>query len=279
MDAPFWPGAINRVQRLAPGFTFMAEVYWDMEWQLQQHGFDFTYDKRLYDRLRTGAAQPVREHLLADPEYQNHSARFLENHDEPRAADVFSSDMYRPAALIMYFVPGLRFFHEGQFEGWKVHLSMHLGRRPQERANPEMLGFYESLLKLLRRPEVRQGTFRLWQPHPAWDGNPTWNNLICFTWHDQEGRCLLAAVNYAPTQSQCFVRIDLELLSGQTFRLADLLGKDSYERLGDEMKSRGLYLDMPPWGHQFFEVTPLQKATRPRPMRASRETPSLVHTH
>jgi hypothetical protein len=29
----------------------MAEVYWDMEWTLQQQGFDYCYDKRLYDRL------------------------------------------------------------------------------------------------------------------------------------------------------------------------------------------------------------------------------------
>jgi hypothetical protein len=257
----------------------MAEVYWDMEWQLQQHGFDFTYDKRLYDRLSGGAAQPVREHLMADPEYQNHSARFLENHDEPRAAEVFSPEMYAPAALITYLVPGLRFFHEGQFEGWKTHLSMHLGRRPQEPTNPEIRTFYESLLKWLRRPEVRSGTFHLWQPHAAWDGNPTWNNFICFTWHDEEDRCLLLATNYAPTQSQCYVRIGLDLLSGQSFRLTNLLGTDSYERFGDEMRTRGLYLDMPPWGHQLFEVVPLQKTTRPRPMRAGRETPSLVSTH
>ena len=37
-----------------PGFMFIAEVYWDMEWELQQAGFDYTYDKRLYDRLRAG---------------------------------------------------------------------------------------------------------------------------------------------------------------------------------------------------------------------------------
>ena len=29
----------------------MAEVYWDLEWTLQQQGFNYTYDKRLYDRL------------------------------------------------------------------------------------------------------------------------------------------------------------------------------------------------------------------------------------
>ncbi|MBX9695513.1 MAG: alpha-amylase, partial [Cyanobacteria bacterium] len=82
---PFWANAIGRVKEAHPGFTFMAEVYWDMEWQLQQQGFDYTYDKRLYDRLREGHARSVREHLWADLDYQKSMARFLENHDEPRA--------------------------------------------------------------------------------------------------------------------------------------------------------------------------------------------------
>ena len=67
----------------------MAEVYWDREWTLLQQGFDYAYDKRLYDRLRMGQARPVREHLQAGLDYQNKLARFLENHDEPRAAVTF----------------------------------------------------------------------------------------------------------------------------------------------------------------------------------------------
>ena len=49
---PFWPKATQRVGSAVPDFCFMAEVYWDLEWTLQQQGFDYTYDKRLYDRLR-----------------------------------------------------------------------------------------------------------------------------------------------------------------------------------------------------------------------------------
>ena len=87
---PFWPHAIERVREQVPNFRFMAEVYWDMEWTLQQQGFDYTYDKRLYDRLRDGHARPVREHFRAEPDYQEKMARFVENHDEPRAAAAFS---------------------------------------------------------------------------------------------------------------------------------------------------------------------------------------------
>ena len=77
------------VREQVPGFCFMAEVYWDLEWTLQQQGFDYAYDKRLYDRLRDGHARPVREHFHAGLDYQDRLARFLENHDEPRAAATF----------------------------------------------------------------------------------------------------------------------------------------------------------------------------------------------
>ncbi len=115
----FWPTATQRVRERFPGFIFLAEVYWDMEWTLLQQGFDYAYDKQLYDRLRDRQARPVREHLCAEMDYQNKLARFLENHDEPRAAATFSLEVHQAAAVISFLSPGLRFFHQGQFEGQK----------------------------------------------------------------------------------------------------------------------------------------------------------------
>jgi hypothetical protein len=104
---PFWPGATRQVREQAPGFTFMAEAYWDLEWTLQQQGFDdYTYDKRLYDRLRDGHARPAREHVHADPDYQNKLARFLENHDEPLAAATFAPDVHQGGGS--HYVPVAR---------------------------------------------------------------------------------------------------------------------------------------------------------------------------
>src|SRR4029450_10594071 len=120
-----------------------------------------TYDKRLYDRLRAGLARPVREHLLADPAYQNRSVRFLENHDQPRAAAVFSPEVQRAAAVLTYFVPGLRFFPDGQIDGRRTHVSMHVGRRPVESKNAKLHAFYSRLIEVLARPELHSGEFRL----------------------------------------------------------------------------------------------------------------------
>jgi len=207
---------------------------------------------------------------MADRAFQDRSARFLENHDEPRAAATFSFEMHRPAALLTYLVPGLRFFHEGQTEGWKIRSSMHLGRRPRERVNPQIRAFYELLFKCLRRPEVHDGVFHLWQPRPAWDGNPTWSNFNCFSWHDDGGRCSLAVANYAATQGQCYLPLELDFLSGREMRLSDLVGSAQYVRSGDEMKTRGLYLDLPAWGHHFFAVAPVEEAAGSRNKTAGR---------
>ncbi len=137
-----------------------------MEWTLQQQGFDYTYDKRLYDRLRDGHAQPVREHFLAGLDYQNKLARFLENHDEPRAAAAFGPEVHEAAAVLTFLSPGMRFFHQGQFEGRKLKISPHLCRAPDEPIDQKLRAFYDRLLSILRQSIAREGQWQFWNAHP-----------------------------------------------------------------------------------------------------------------
>jgi hypothetical protein len=256
VDEPFWPEAIAHVRRTRPDFIFMAEAYWDLEWTLQQQGFDYTYDKRLYDRLHLRDAQAVRSHLHADPEFQRRSVRFLENHDEPRAAAAFPPRVHRAAAVIAFLAPGLRFLHEGQRSGRRLRASNHLRRRTPEPVDVEMRAFYTRLLEIMRRPGVRDGDWRLLGVRPAWDGNPTSERFVASSW-ESGGSRLLVAVNYGPTQGQCYVDLRDSGLEGKAWRLVDLLQPDViYERHGADLSRRGLYLDLPAWGHHVFEVTP-----------------------
>jgi hypothetical protein len=252
---PFWLRATQRTRERNPDFRFMAEVYWDMEWTLQQQGFDYTYDKRLYDRLREGHARPVREHLCADMDYQNKMARFLENHDEPRAAATFNSGTHEAAAVITFLSPGLRFFHQGQFEGRKKRISPHLVRGPSEPIDEKLLQFYSALLSVLRQPAVRDGQWQLLQCAAAWDGNWTWDCFLVFAWTGPGGERLLVAVNYAANQSQCLVRLPWTDLAGRTWRLQDLLGDATYDWEGSDLQGRGLYLDVAPWKVSVFSLT------------------------
>lgn len=248
---PFWPNAIPLVKEQYPDFLFIAEVYWDLEWTLQQQGFDYTYDKRLYDRLRDGHPEPVRKHFLANPVFQNRSARFLENHDEPRAAAIFPAEMHKAAAVIAFLCPGLRFFHQGQLEGKRHRISPHLVRAPEEPVDEVLKRFYDRLLEVLRHPLVREGEWHLLECTPTWEGNPSNDSFIAFGWEGGEKR-LLVAVNYSAHQAQCYIRLPFNDLPDHRWQLEDLLGDAVYVRDGNDLNERGLYLDETQWKAQIF---------------------------
>jgi hypothetical protein len=153
--APFWLTAIAAVRRAYPGFTFLAEAYWDLEWELQQQGFDYCYDKRLDDRRRNSDAGSLRAHLAAGLGYEDRLAHFLENHDETRAAASFPWPRLQAATTVTYFAPGLRFFHQGQLEGARARVPVHLRRGPVEAPDPDVAVFYDRLLA--RRPRGGSG--------------------------------------------------------------------------------------------------------------------------
>jgi hypothetical protein len=195
----------------------------------------------------------VREHFHAGLDYQNKLARFLENHDEPRAAATFPAGIHEAAAVITFLSPGLRFFHHGQFEGRLKRISPHLVRGPNEPANSALQQFYERLLEVLRRPAVRQGQWQLLECVPAWEGNSSSDAFIAYAWQDAGGERLLVCVNYSAKSSQCYVRLPFPDLGNRRWLLQDLMGEARYERDGNDLQSRGLYLDVPAWKYHVFE--------------------------
>jgi hypothetical protein len=250
----FWPEALCSTRETNPGFCFMAEVYWDMEWELQQLGFDYTYDKRLYDRLHQGRAMPVVQHLFAGEDFQRKSVRFLENHDEPRAAAAFRWPVHKAAAIVTYTVPGLRFFHQGQLEGRRTKISPHLSRGPEEAEDPEISAFYQALLTMIQLPALHAGSWTLLNCRPAWAENPTYEAFIAYSWKGEHGERILVSVNYADHQSQCYVSLPFHELADHQWRLTDLAGSAVYDRDGNELLSKGLYLDMGPWQYHVFNL-------------------------
>jgi hypothetical protein len=247
----YWGDVIPAVKRAHPNFCFIAEAYWDLEWELQQHGFDFCYDKRLYDRLEHDNAETVRLHLCADLAYQQHLLRFIENHDEPRAAAAFSTAKEQAAAVTTSTLPGARLFHEGQFEGRTVRLPVFLGRRPAEPVNQELQSFYVKLLAAINAPIFRGGEWRLCE-RSGWPDNQSCQNLVVWSWVKGEDRRLIA-VNLSDSTVQARVRVPWEELRGETWRLADALSDASYDRDGNEMVASGLYVELQPWSYCFFQ--------------------------
>ena len=247
----FWAEAIDAVRSRHPGFIFLAEAYWGLEGRLQELGFDYTYDKTLYDRLLHQGAAAVHGHLCADPDFQARSARFLENHDEPRAAEAFPLDQHRAAALITYTVPGMRFFYEGQLEGRRFRVPVQLRRRPKETTQRDVQEFYQSLLRELGQPALRDGNWKLLHPRPAWEGNPTYQQVLAHRWEHSSGSRVVA-LNYGQHQAQCYVPLRLHGIAGRKLRLRDLITAEDLQRNGDELLNPGLYLDLAPYQIHLF---------------------------
>ncbi len=162
-ETDYWPELIGAVRTNHPGFLFMAEAYWELEWELQQQGFDYCYDKKLYDRLEHGQVDAVRGHLCADLAYQGKLVRFIENHDEPRAAATFPPEAARAVAVLTTTLPGAALLHEGQLTGRKVRLPVFLARRPDEPADEESARLLPAAAAGRRRravPQRRVATLR-----------------------------------------------------------------------------------------------------------------------
>jgi glycosidase len=250
----FWPKATAAVHEKYPDFTFMAEVYWDLEWALQQQGFAYCYDKRLYDRLREGHVRPIRDHLLAGLDYQDKLARFLENHDEPRAAATLPWPQHRAAAIITFLSPGLRFFYDGEFDGAQIRVPTHLCRGPVEPANAEIAAFYAKLSTVLKQPVFRDGTWSQIQPLPAWPGNWTHDEFVAYAWAGADGNRHVVVVNYAANQGQCRLPLPFRELRNKQVRLIDVIGTEVYDRAGSELVDPGLYIDHAPWHFNVFAL-------------------------
>ena len=270
-EGEFWPAAIDAVRRRYPGLIFMAEAYWGLEGELQALGFDYTYDKGLYDQLVHGDAGAVRDHLRNNLDFQVRSVRFLENHDEPRAAQLFSLEKHRAAALVCSTLPGMRFLHEGQVDGRKVRVPVQLGRRPREPQDKQIRSFYERLLDQLGSPILRRGRWKALEPRPGWEGNESWQQFVIHRWEgDRRGSCL-AVANLGGQQAQCYVTLDLSNLRRRKVLLRDLLSEARYERDADSLSEPGLYLDMAPYQVHLFAIGPQEPAQPQKPQPSRRQ--------
>lgn len=244
---PFWRQCLDQVRAEHPGTLFMAEVYWNREWELQQQGFDFTYDKLLYDRLRDGEAGSVRAHLRAASDYQSHCVRFLENHEEDRAATAFPDPAHHRAALLLTgMVPGMLLCHYGQEEGRAIHSSLHSARRPREPGSPQHRAAYQELMDLLSEPARKDGRWQLLEnrgDHPC----------IGMLWQLPQHHSLLIIVNCSPHEVHGVV--EAGPLSAHDQHFFDRSnGAKPLIRTANRLLHEGLPQQLPAWGVQVWRI-------------------------
>ena len=246
----FWHTAISTLKSIRSDFIFIAETYWDLEWDLQQLGFDYTYDKKLTDKLRFGNAKAVREHLHAHIEYQSKSVRFLENHDETRALSALGKARSKAAAVIISTIPGMRFYNDGQFEGKKKRLPVQLGREPVEPPSKDIFEFYDKILSIINNNIFKVGTWENLKIEKAWEENNTFQNLLAWQWSLNDSRRIVI-INYSDIVSTCRIKLNMEGYPEEII-IKDLLNDKLYTRLTEEIHHVGLYVELKPWQSHIF---------------------------
>jgi hypothetical protein len=126
---------------------------------------------------------------------------------------------------------------------------------PIETPDPQLQQFYDRLLAVLRQMVVREGQWQWLECAPGWEGNWTSDCFVASAWQGPDDKRLLVAVNYAPNQSQCFVRLPFTDLDGRQWRLEDRMDGTVYDRDGCDLQHRRLYLDVRPWQASVFTLT------------------------
>lgn len=244
----FWPEAVAAL----PGFAWIAEVYWDLEWRLRQLGFTFTYDKGLYDCLRSAPAVEVQGRLKADAGAQSRSVRFLENHDEPRSAAVFEPDKLGAAAALISTLPGMRFYHHGQFEGKKLHLPIQLRRAAEEKPNAQVQALYANLLSITNAGAFHAGAWLLLEPRAA--GDTSFQNLITYQW-TSDGAVHVVAVNFSSMPARANLTLSGAFSPARMYVFHDLLHEKSYKWRGEDLVRTGLFVRLDAFQSHIFEVS------------------------
>ena len=257
MTDSFWRNAIPAALARHPRFLFLAEAYWGMEDRLHEDGFHFSYDKELYDRVRDRDAGGVRRHLQRPAAFQDRSARFIENHDEPRAAAAFGP-LTRAAAVMTFCAPGLRLFHEGQLEGRQVRVPVQLAWRPAEPVDEELRTFYERLLAVLQQPIFKEGVFAPVDVAQAGADDRTNEHMVAATWRsarDTGSRTFLTVSNLAGTKGYARIRLDgARFHADQRYQVTDHVDGNTYERDGAEIVDPGLFVALDPYQAHVFEI-------------------------
>jgi len=252
-EKEFWEEIILTVKRKNPDFKFIAEVYWDMEWDLIQQGFDYCYDKRLYERLASYKVESIKNHLKAELDYQSKLLRFIENHDEPRAITMFGSEASKAASVIATTLPGASLIFEGQTRGYKIKLPVQLGRGPMEEEDDDIMKFYTKLLRVIPRKEFNDAKWSLCDIKPSEQNDDSYNNIISYQWLTESKR-LLIAVNYSLTHSKAHILIDNINYEFFKWRFTDLLTGNEYDYKGEDLNKNGLYVELDGWKSHIFRV-------------------------
>ncbi|MET0460608.1 MAG: alpha-amylase, partial [Ilumatobacteraceae bacterium] len=188
-------------------------------------------------------------HLGADPAYQAHTVRFVENHDEPRLASTLPPAPARAAAVVALTLPGVALLHEGQSDGRQVRVPVTLARRPDEPLDVDLRAWYDRLLGAID-DGMRRGRWSL-AAVEGWSDNRSCERLAAWTWTDEDARHLVV-VNLSDERADGMVRWP-DVPSGP-LTVVDVLTGERFARDGTGIAADGLYVALAGWAATILRV-------------------------
>jgi hypothetical protein len=183
------------------------------------------------------------------------AVRLLEDRTGPRISGRMSPAHVRAAALVEATVPGMLLIRDGQIDGARADVPIHFRREPDEPADPALRDFYCRLLRATDDETFRVGHVIRMEPTAAWPGNDTHEGVLARLWVGQHRQLRLAVANLTDAAAQAYVPLALPEFAGKTVHLEDQLGDVTYDRPGDDLLVRGLYVDLPAYGCHLFRLT------------------------
>lgn len=253
-NAPeFWPYAIERLKQDGTPFLLMAEVYWEMENVLLGFGFDYVYDKHLYDLMLKGDIDKIKVHISSPINEQEKMVRFLENHDEPRAFQLFGDGRIKIVMILHATLPGMRFWQYGQLEGRIHRLPVQIRRAPKEIPDHDLIAFGERLIKEVDHPVFHEGKFNICSTY-GWQDNNSHVNLLAYSWEKNDEKRLVI-INFSPFPSQGYVKLPEEWsFDHDNLILSDPIKNEDFERFTSDVVKDGLYVGLEPGDYHFFKL-------------------------
>jgi glycosidase len=245
-EREFWEEVIPKVKQKYPNFKFIGEVYWEMEWQLMQQGFDYCYDKRLYDRIIDKNIQSIKNHLTADFGYQKKLVRFIENHDEPRIANIMEPEYSKVAALLILTLPGMALIHEGQMKGYNIRTPVQLKRRKKEQKSTELLEFYHEILEIIKLNSIKKGK---WELCPC----PEDNSLIAYHWWNPESEYLVI-INMSAQKIKTRIEIPHLNIDSKNIQFKEKITEKKTRVITQVIKKAGFLAELDGYNYLIFEI-------------------------
>lgn len=253
LETEYWQDIIQSIKKIYPDFLFIAEVYWGLESELLNLGFDYTYDKVLYDRLKYDSPAQILSYIKEHEDRHAHCVHFIENHDEQRAVRFYGKDRSLAGATVICTIPGLRLFYDGQIEGHKIHMPLQVRRSAQEKTDLQTKQYYETLIKACQSDTIRYGDWMPLECGPAYFGDTSYINLLTWCWHYKD-QMTLVAINYSGIVCTGRVKLPISLDNRTSVKCLDRLNNCTYTSSAGEVMEQGLFIRLEPWKAHILKI-------------------------